>query len=239
MTHPAGPAATPFSPLGFWAPDGSTLSHEPAAFGAAVGDRRAPVVVVRTDRGPAVVSGGTVVLGGTGGSRPPLAGTDALPVAAYLPPLPPHQLGDPAFRGDHGLKYAYMTGAMANGIGSADIVEEMSRAGMLGSFGAAGLSVERVGQALDRIQPALGESPYCVNLIHSPNEPAHEMATAELLLRRGVRLVEASAYLDLTPAIVRYRLAGFGPDGRPHNRVVGKVSRVEVATKFLSPPPER
>ena len=50
MTHPAGPAATPFSPLGFWAPDGSTLSHEPAAFGAAVGDLRAPVVVVRTDR---------------------------------------------------------------------------------------------------------------------------------------------------------------------------------------------
>ena len=62
------------------------------------------------------------------------------------------------------------------------------------------------------------------------------MATVELLLSNGVRLVEASAYLDLTPPIVRYRRRGLG--GRP-NRVIAKVSRVEVATKFLSPPPER
>jgi PfaD family protein len=109
---------------------------------------------------------------------------------------------------------------------------------MLGSFGAAGLSLERIAAALDRIQPDLGDKPYCVNLIHSPNEPAHEMATAELLLKRGVPLVEASAYLDLTPAIVRYRVAGFRGN-RPTTRVIAKVSRVEVATKFLSPPPER
>jgi PfaD family protein len=69
------------------------------------------------------------------------------------------------------------------------------------------------------------------------------MATAELLLKKGVSLVEASAYLDLTPAIVRYRVAGFrgGIPGLvvPLNRVIAKISRVEVATKFLSPPPER
>ena len=67
-----------------------------------------------------------------------------IPVAAYLPPLAPEQLGDPAFLDDHGLKYPYMTGAMANGIGSVEVVEAMSRAGMLGSFGAAGLSLERI-----------------------------------------------------------------------------------------------
>src|SRR5262249_3473842 len=89
-----------------------------------------------------------------------------------------------------------------------------------------------------RIQPDLGDKPYCVNLIHSPNEPAHEMATAELLLKRGVPLVEASAYLDLTPAIVRYRVAGFRSN-HPTNRVIAKVSRVEVATKFLPLPPQR
>jgi PfaD family protein len=126
-----------------------------------------------------------------------------------------------------------MTGAMANGIGSVEVVEAMSRSGMLGSFGAAGLSVERITQAIDRLKADLGGGPFCVNLIHSPNEPSHEMATAELLLRKQVRLVEASAYLDLTPAVVRYRVAG------PNNRVIAKVSRVEVATKFLSPPPER
>ena len=41
-----------------------------------------------------------------------------------------------------------MTGAMANGIGSVEIVEAMGRAGMLGSFGAAGLSLERIAQAI-------------------------------------------------------------------------------------------
>ncbi|HEY1186010.1 MAG TPA: hypothetical protein VGE74_00075, partial [Gemmata sp.] len=55
-------------------------------------------------------------------------------VAAYLPPLPPEQLGDLTFLHEHGLRYPYMTGAMANGIASAEIVEAMSRAGMLGSL---------------------------------------------------------------------------------------------------------
>jgi trans-AT polyketide synthase/acyltransferase/oxidoreductase domain-containing protein len=89
----------------------------------------------------------------------------------------------------------------------------------------------------------LGDAPFCINLIHSPNEPAHEMGTAELLIKKGVTLVEASAYLDLTAAIVRYRAAGFkggvGGFAIPMNRIIAKVSRVEVATKFLSPPPER
>jgi PfaD family protein len=62
-------------------------------------------------------------------------------------------------------------------------------------------------------------------------------------LRRGVRLVEASAYLDLTLPVVRYRLHGIhaGPDGAvvTPNSVLAKVSRVEVATKFLSPAPEK
>ena len=119
----------------------------------------------------------------------------------------------------------------------------MARNGMLGSFGAAGLSVERVTQAVDRLQANLGDRTFAVNLIHSPNEPAHEMAVAELLLRKRVRLIEASAYLDLTPAVVRYRVAGLvkTPDGtvRADNRVMAKVSRGEVATRFLSPAPAR
>jgi trans-AT polyketide synthase/acyltransferase/oxidoreductase domain-containing protein len=238
MSPPAGIADRPLVSLGSWASDGRAPAEGPDAFRAAVGDLRTPVVVVRTGRGFAIASGGNVTLGtDSGGSRPPLA--NAVPVAAYLPPLAPDQLGDPSFLRDHRLKYPYMTGAMANGIGSAEIVEAMAAAGMLGSFGAAGLSLERIAAAIDRIQPNVGGRPYCVNLIHSPNEPAHEMATADLLLNRGVPLVEASAYLDLTPAIVRYRVAGFRPDGQPRNRVIAKVSRVEVATRFLSPPPER
>src|SRR5947208_15686426 len=118
MSHPSGSAPPP---LGFWTPDGPRPADDPAAFRAAVGDLRAPVVVVQTNSGFAVARGGSVALGvGTGGLRPPLA--KELPVVAVLPPLPPESLGDPDFRNDHALKYPYMTGAMANGIGSADIV---------------------------------------------------------------------------------------------------------------------
>jgi len=226
MTHLAGTSAPPSPSFGFWvSPDPTPPASAPAAFRAAIADLRTAVAVVQSEGGFALAPGGTI----STGPRPPAS----LPVVAYLPPLGPEQLGDPTFLADHGLKYPYMTGAMANGIGSVEIVEAMSRAGMLGSFGAAGLSLERIGQAIDRLQADLGSAPFCVNLIHSPSEPAHEMATAELFLKKRVRLVEASAYLDLTPAIVRYRAAA------PDNRVIAKISRVEVATKFLSPPSER
>ena len=241
MPHPAGTrdtaAPSPRAPLGWWRPTAGGPTTDSALARDVLGSLRSPVAVVRTPAGFAVAAGGVAQLG----SASP--GPDAVPLAAFLPPLTPTDLGDPGFRAAHGLAYPYMTGAMANGIGSADVVEAMSRAGMLGSFGAAGLSVERVTQAIDRLQASLGDRPFCFNLIHSPNEPAHEAAVAELYLARGVSRVEASAYLDLTPPIVHYRLAGLtrGPDGGvvAHNKVIAKVSRVEVATKFLSPAPPR
>ena len=165
-------------------------------------------------------------------------------VAAYLPAIRPESLGDASFREEHGLRYAYVSGAMANGIGSAEIAEAMGRAGMLGIFGAAGLSLRAVETAIDRLERSLGASiPYGFNLIHSPNDPALEAAVVDLYLRRGVRLVEASAYLDLTLPVVRYRVRGIRrePSGRvvAPNRIIAKVSRVEVASKFLAPPPDR
>jgi PfaD family protein len=132
---------------------------------------------------------------------------------------------------------------MANGIGSADIVEAMGRAGMLAFFGAAGLPLPTVEAAIDRVQKNLGSIPYGFNLIHSPGEPDLERGVVDLYLRRGVRLVEASAFLDLTLPVVRYRVHGIRRDPSGNivtpNRVIVKVSRVEVASKFLAPPPER
>ncbi len=161
---------------------------------------------------------------------------------AFAPALLPEALGDPAFRREHRVRYAYATGAMANGIASVELVEAAARAGLLGFFGAAGLSPAKVEEAAARLQAALGDLPHGFNLIHSPSEPALEEAVADVYLRRGVRLVEASAFMGLTPAIVRYRLSGLrrGADGRvaAPNKVVAKVSRAEVAEKFLSPAPE-
>ncbi len=157
---------------------------------------------------------------------------------AVAPALMPEQLGDPAFLAEHGVRYAYATGAMANGIASESLVEAGAKAGLLSFFGAAGLPPARVEAAIDRLDK-LGDKPRGFNLIHSPSETDLENAVCDLYLRRGVRLVEASAFMGLTPAIVRYRLHGIsrGADGRvvAPNKVVAKVSRVEVAGKFLAP----
>ena len=165
-------------------------------------------------------------------------------VAGFVPSMRLENLGDASFCAEHGLRYPCYAGAMANGIGSVEIVEAMARAGMLGIFGAAGLAPSTVEAAIVRLERALGGSlPFGFNLIHSPGEPALESAVAELYLTRNVELVEASAYLDLTLPLVRYRVAGIrrGPDGAvvAKNRVIAKVSRVEVASKFLAPPPAR
>jgi PfaD family protein len=184
-----------------------------------------------------------VAQGGHGNYDEPVNGTEGMPVAAYLPPMPLGSLGDPGFQADHGLRFPYVAGAMANGIASEQLVEAMSRAGMLGFFGAAGLALDRIDAAIHRLQTNLGDAPFGFNLIHSPNEPAHEAATVDLYLRRGVRLVEASAYLKLTAPVVRFRLHGIhrAPSGEivAPNRVIAKVSRVEVATAFFGPAPER
>jgi len=164
---------------------------------------------------------------------------------AYVPACAPENLGDRSFCRDHGLTYPYVSGAMANGIGSVEIAEAMGRAGMLGIFGAAGLSLPSVEKAIDRLEKSLGAEgrPYGFNLIHSPNEADHEAAVADLYLRRGITLVEASAYLGLTLPIVRYRVKGLRRDenGRivATNRVIAKVSRVEVASRFLAPAPAK
>ena len=162
---------------------------------------------------------------------------------AQAPAVQPHQLGDPGFLADHQVGLPYMTGAMANGIACEELVITMGQAGLLGSFGAAGLVPSRIEEAIQRIQHALPQGPYAFNLIHSPNEDALERLGCELFLQHGVRTVEASAYLDLTPHIVRYRVAGLqaAPDGGVlvPNRVIAKISRTEVARKFMEPAPPR
>ena len=159
-----------------------------------------------------------------------------------LPAYLPEQLGDATFKEAYGLKYNYMTGAMANGIGSAELVIAGSKAGILSSFGAGGMVLNKVEEGIRKIQAAVGEGAYAVNLIHSPAEEALERNAAELFMNLGVRVVEASAFMDLTPHIVRYRAGGLskGSDGAVviKNRVISKISRLEVAEKFLRPAPD-
>jgi len=167
---------------------------------------------------------------------------DSTLVGAALP-LQPEQLGDATFREAYGVKLAYTSGAMANAIASVELVTAMGRAGLLSSFGAAGVLGTRLESAIQQVQAALTSEPYAFNLIHSPSEEAMERRAIELFLQYGVKTVEASAFLDLTAHVVRYRAAGLSLDAQGNpvigNRIIAKVSRREVAQKFMEPAPDR
>jgi PfaD family protein len=165
------------------------------------------------------------------------------PLIASVSALQPEQLGDASFRQAYGVRYSYATGAMANAIASVELVAAMGREQIMSSFGAAGVLGARLEEAIQRVQAALPNGPYAFNLIHSPSEEAMERRAVELFLQYGIRVVEASAFIDLTPHIVRYRVAGLSRNGDGSiaiaNRVIAKVSRREVAKKFMEPAPER
>jgi trans-AT polyketide synthase, acyltransferase and oxidoreductase domains len=197
----------------------------------------AHVVRDRTDGRVGVAFSGEVL--------PATARSGHYPLLATLPALYPEWLGDRSFLETHGVRFPYVTGAMANGIATPALVVAVARAGMLGFFGSAGLTPDRVERGVDEIERSLGGTglPWGSNLIHSPNEPDLEDRVVEIYLRRDVRRVCASAYMDLTPSVVRFALSGLTTDvaGRVRRRrfVFAKVSRPEVARRFLSPaPPE-
>lgn len=166
---------------------------------------------------------------------------------ASLPPLYPEWLGDRGFTEVHGLRFPYVGGAMANGITSPQMVIALGRAGMLGMLGTAGLSLNAMAERLAVVAAELGGSDteparaWGANLIHSPQEPAMEMQTVELFLACNVRRLSASAFMGLTPAIVRYAATGLYVDAsgnvQRQNHVFAKISRPEVAARFMTPPP--
>ncbi|WP_414570034.1 PfaD family polyunsaturated fatty acid/polyketide biosynthesis protein [Nostoc sp. CCY 9925] len=160
-----------------------------------------------------------------------------------VPPISTQQLGDPNFINFHGVKYAYATGAMAQGIASEELVIALGKERILSSFGAGGLSPARVEAAINRIQQALPQGPYAFNLLHSPSEPAIERGVVDLYLKYQVRTIEASAFLDLTDNIIYYRAAGLSLNAANQieikNKIIAKISRREVAIKFLQPAPTK
>lgn len=228
------------SALGFWSGGAAAVHFDPLTPARVHSTLREPVSVIvdpaRQDVGMGV--------GGCIDARPPNDAAACHPALAALAPLYPEWLGDRAFRELHGLRFAYMGGSMARGCASTDLVIALAQSGGLGMFGAAGLSAQAVEAALERLESRLGGTglPWGINLIHSPDEPGREEALVDLYLRRGVRRVEASAFMRLTPAIVRFACSGLyrdatGEVGRRHH-LFAKVSREEVARQFMAPAPD-
>jgi len=202
------------------------------------------VQLLRSLRVPIFVTGRNEAMGSPSddcalfGREKPLA--EAIPLTGYAPPCRPENLGSPSFCADLGLRYPYIGGSMAKGISSVALAVELGKAGMLGFFGAAGLTLAAVEAAIEELNSK--DIPFGCNLIHSPHEPELEKALAELFIKNEVRLVEASAFLKLTLPLVRYRVHGIHrqADGTvvAPNRIIAKVSREELAARFFAPPPE-
>jgi trans-AT polyketide synthase/acyltransferase/oxidoreductase domain-containing protein len=152
-------------------------------------------------------------------------------------------LGSREFREDYGLRHAYMAGSMFKGIASTDLVIRMGKAGLMGFFGAGGLTLPEIEAAIETIRRGLGAGEgFGMNLLYGFDEDGLERDTVELYLRHDVRHVEAAAYPHVTAPLVRYRFTGAHRDasGRPvaARHVLAKVSRPEVAAAFMRPPPE-
>lgn len=174
---------------------------------------------------------------------------EALP-AAPLQTLPTpsadevvaQRLGSAKFRRAHGVRHAYYAGSMYQGISSPELVVALAQAGSLGFIGTGGVSPDKVEQAIEAVQSRLdGAAAYGINLLCDYVDPAREERLVDLYLQRGIRTVEASAYLRVLPSVVRYRFSGaerradgsvFAP-----NAVIAKVSRPDVAEQFMRPAP--
>jgi trans-AT polyketide synthase, acyltransferase and oxidoreductase domains len=233
-------ATNGLQPIGVYKPGPTLPAFDPADLaGAAAAFREVAHVVVDPATGRLGVGRG----GAQGLREAPTNGESTVPLVATLPPIYPEWLGDRAFCETHGLRFPYVTGAMANGIATPAIVIAMARAGMMGFLGSAGLTHARIAQKLDEIEAALGgtDLPWGANLIHSPNEPDLERGTVDLFLKRRVTRAETSAYMGLNAMVVRYAYSGVHRDGHGRivrrNHIFAKISRPEVARRFMSPAP--
>ena len=166
-------------------------------------------------------------------TAPPVTRSAALDISAET-------LGSAAFRATYGTRYAHICGGMVHGIASTDWVVACAKAGILSFFGTGGLSSDRVQAALVDLTARLGSNdPFGINLLNGSNEAAN----IDLFLRYGIRRIEASAFIKMTPDLVRYRLLGMSRDAQSAggvaiaNRIIAKLSRPEVAQAFLSPAP--
>jgi trans-AT polyketide synthase, acyltransferase and oxidoreductase domains len=162
---------------------------------------------------------------------------------AYAPALPVNKLGDASFMSTYGCRVAFYAGSMANGISSPEMVIALGKHGLLGSFGSGGVAPGNVSAAIEKIQSALPEGPYGVNLLNSPFEPGLEDQIVDLFIRHRVHTMEASAYLAITAGLVRYRAQGLkvSADGKIviQNHIIAKISRKEIARRFMQPAPEK
>jgi trans-AT polyketide synthase/acyltransferase/oxidoreductase domain-containing protein len=158
--------------------------------------------------------------------------------------LSAEHLGSSEFKKAYNLRYAYVAGAMAKGIASKELVVRMGKAGLMGYYGTGGQKPAVVEEDIRYIQANLTQKEsYGINLLCNVVNPAAEMEMVDLFLRYGICHIEAAAFIQMTQALVKYRVKGLMLDNQGElvikHKVLAKISRPEVAAVFLMPPPLR
>lgn len=156
-------------------------------------------------------------------------------------PAEANVLGSDDFKKKYKLKYAYLAGPMYNGISSAKLVEKVAKAGMMGFYGTAGVDIKKVEENVSYLTNNLkNRYSYGVNLTPDILNPLREEEMVDLLLKYNIHVIQASSYINITPAIVRYKLNGLKDINgavTATNKIIVKLSRPEIAATFLKPAP--
>ena len=156
----------------------------------------------------------------------------------------PGAFGSSEFRADYGVRYAYAAGGICDGVASKEMVVAMGRAGLIGYLGAGGMELAELETNIRSVQADLtGGEAYGVSLPANIAQPALEQQTIDLLLRSGVRHLEAVNFIRIPASLVRFRFTGARrlPSGEAFvpNRILARVTRPEVALSFMQPAPKQ
>ncbi|WP_054739581.1 ACP S-malonyltransferase [Cellulosilyticum ruminicola] len=153
------------------------------------------------------------------------------------------QLGSKSFKERYGLKYAYLTGSMYRGIASPRMIEKIANIGCLGFLGTGGMSLEEIEKNFRAIKEVCKDNIFGMNLLHLMNNPTLEEKIVDFYLDNNVKVVEASGYMNVTYALAKLRVKSLYRDENnkvcSKIKIIGKISRPEVAEAFMSPVPER
>ncbi len=162
------------------------------------------------------------------------------PVVYILPVPTKFNLGDKSFKKDYNAKFSYYAGGMAHAISSVDMVVSLGKKGFMGSYGSGGMSLDDISRDIDIIKSELPNGPFIVNFLHIPNSDKLEFDLVNTFIKKAIKVIEASAFIDLSPALLFYRISGLkrSSNGKIESsrKVIAKVSREEIAIKFMSPP---
>lgn len=184
----------------------------------------------------------------------PTAPTRTVATPTSQPPAPPpsvappttlthtNTLGPSTFRERYGVDLSCLVGGMARGIASTRMVTKLAQNNLLGFFGSGGLPLNETERALATLADSCTGKCWGLNLVASHADDA----LIDLAIKYNVPVVEAAAFVDVTQALVRYRLATLPktPGNNNHVRTGGqarlivKLSDPAVAARFLSPAPE-